>query len=95
MSRPFEGSYLGDGSKIADDTRLECGICWWVYDPALGDEATQIAAGHAVPAAAGHLDLPELRRRQEQVHGARQRDADGRRRRAATSRTRIVARRSR
>jgi [NiFe] hydrogenase assembly HybE family chaperone len=47
MSRPFEGSYLGDGSKIADDTRMECGICWWVYDPALGDEATQIAAGTA------------------------------------------------
>ena len=45
MSRPFEGSYLGDGSKIADDTRLECGICWWVYDPALGDEATQVAPG--------------------------------------------------
>ncbi len=45
MSRPFEGSYLGDGSKIADDTQLECGICWWVYDPALGDEATQVAPG--------------------------------------------------
>jgi len=45
MSRPFEGSYLGDGSKIAGDTRLECGICWWVYDPALGDEATQVAPG--------------------------------------------------
>jgi [NiFe] hydrogenase assembly HybE family chaperone len=43
MSRPFEGSYLGDGSRIADDTRLECGVCWWVYDPALGDEASQIA----------------------------------------------------
>ena len=45
MSRPFEGSYLGDGSKIADDTRLECGVCWWVYDPALGDEATQVPPG--------------------------------------------------
>ena len=45
MSNPFEGSYLGDGSKIADDTRLECGICWWVYDPMLGDEVTQVAAG--------------------------------------------------
>lgn len=45
MSRPFEGSYLGDGSKIADDTRLECGVCWWVYDPALGDEERQIAPG--------------------------------------------------
>mgnify|MGYP003487755296 CR=1 FL=1 len=47
MSRPFEGSYGGDGSKIADDTRLECGICWWVYDPALGDEDRQIAPGTA------------------------------------------------
>lgn len=47
MSRPFEGSYLGDGSKIADDTVLECGICWWVYDPALGDEDRQVAPGTA------------------------------------------------
>jgi [NiFe] hydrogenase assembly HybE family chaperone len=41
----FEGSYLGDGSRIADDTQLECGVCWWVYDPALGDEDRQVAAG--------------------------------------------------
>jgi len=45
VSRLFEGSYLGDGSRIADDTRLECGVCWWVYDPALGDEANQIQPG--------------------------------------------------
>jgi [NiFe] hydrogenase assembly HybE family chaperone len=45
MSELFEGSYLGDGSRIADDTRLECGVCWWVYDPALGDEANQIPPG--------------------------------------------------
>ena len=45
MSELFEGSYLGDGSRIADDTRLECGVCWWVYDPALGDEVNQIAPG--------------------------------------------------
>jgi [NiFe] hydrogenase assembly HybE family chaperone len=45
MSQPFEGSYLGDGSRIADDTRLECGVCWWVYDPVLGDEANQIPPG--------------------------------------------------
>jgi hypothetical protein len=42
MSQGFESSYGGDGSKLADDTVLECGICWWVYDPALGDEANQI-----------------------------------------------------
>ncbi len=45
MNQLFEGSYLGDGSRIADDTRLECGVCWWVYDPALGDEERQIAPG--------------------------------------------------
>ena len=45
MSRLFEGSYMGDGSKLEDDTRLECGICWWVYDPALGDEVAQMQPG--------------------------------------------------
>jgi [NiFe] hydrogenase assembly HybE family chaperone len=45
MSNLFDGSYGGDGSKLADDTRLECGICWWVYDPALGDDLTQVAPG--------------------------------------------------
>lgn len=38
----FEGSYLGDKSRIAPDTRLECKICWWVYDPAQGDPTWQI-----------------------------------------------------
>ena len=45
MNARFEGSYLGDGSKVADDARLECGICWWVYDPAIGDEVNQVAPG--------------------------------------------------
>jgi [NiFe] hydrogenase assembly HybE family chaperone len=45
MANIFEGSYLGDASKIADDTKLECGICWHVYDPAEGDDYWQIEAG--------------------------------------------------
>ncbi len=45
MNQGFESSYGGDGSKIADDTRLECGICWWVYDPVHGDEVEQVAPG--------------------------------------------------
>jgi [NiFe] hydrogenase assembly HybE family chaperone len=45
MNRAFEDSYGGDGSKLADDTRLECGVCWWIYDPALGDDERQIAPG--------------------------------------------------
>jgi len=41
----FSGSFGGDLGKIAPETRLECKICWWVYDPAQGDESRQIAAG--------------------------------------------------
>ncbi len=45
MSASFEGSYLGDANRIADDVCLECKICWYVYDPAKGDKVWQVAAG--------------------------------------------------
>lgn len=41
----FEGSYLGRNARLAANARLECKICWWVYDPALGDSVWQIAPG--------------------------------------------------
>ena len=41
----FEGSYSGDNSKIEATARLECGICWWVYDPLEGDPLTYIPSG--------------------------------------------------
>ncbi|WP_132286710.1 rubredoxin [Marinobacterium mangrovicola] len=53
MSERFEGSYLGDGSRIAPDSRLECKICWHIYDPAEGDEVWQIEPGTAF------ADLPD------------------------------------
>ena len=34
-----------DAQRLADDTRLECRICWYVYDPAEGDPVEQIAPG--------------------------------------------------
>jgi len=43
----FEGSFLGDASRIGDNAVMECGVCWWKYDPALGDEVWQIAPGTA------------------------------------------------
>lgn len=49
----FEGSYLGDRSKIGPGTKLECKVCWYVYDPAAGDPVWQIERGtpfHALPA---------------------------------------------
>lgn len=41
----FEGSYGGDNSRLADDARMECKICWHVYDPAEGDDYWQIPPG--------------------------------------------------
>ncbi len=45
MSARFEGSYGGDAARLADDAKLECGICWAVYDPALGDDVAQVPPG--------------------------------------------------
>jgi len=41
----FEGSYLGDNSRLPDDARLECKICWYVYVPEEGDAVWQIPPG--------------------------------------------------
>ena len=55
----FEGSYLGDAARIADDARLECGICWWVYDPRSGDAEGQIAPGTPFSHLPVHWVCPE------------------------------------
>lgn len=55
----FEGSYLGDDGRLADDARLECGICWWVYDPAEGDAVNQIPAGTPFSRLPDHWTCPE------------------------------------
>ncbi len=54
----FEGSYLGNNSRIDDATCLECKICWWVYDPAEGDPVWQIAPGTPFSALPGHWRCP-------------------------------------
>lgn len=40
--KTFEGSYLGDEDKIADDACMECKICHHVYKPEEGDDYWQI-----------------------------------------------------
>ena len=54
----FEGSYLGDVSKLAADTSLECKICWWIYDPAQGDPVWQIPAGTPFSQLPAHWRCP-------------------------------------
>ncbi len=44
MNTAFENSSTG---QLTPDSILECGVCWWVYDPAVGDEEKDIEAGLA------------------------------------------------
>lgn len=55
----FEGSYLGDAERIAAQARLECGICWRVYDPAQGDPVWQIPSGTPFGQLPDHWTCPE------------------------------------
>jgi rubredoxin len=43
--KTFEGSYGGDKSRLDDNARLECKVCWHVYDPQVGDDYRQVPAG--------------------------------------------------
>ena len=54
----FEGSYLGQDARLPANARMECKICWWVYDPALGDDVWQIAPGTAFTALPAHWKCP-------------------------------------
>jgi rubredoxin len=45
----FEGSFGGNTAKIGPQTRLECKICWHIYDPAEGCAYWQIAPGTPLP----------------------------------------------
>lgn len=54
----FEGSYLGDATRIGVATRMECKICWHVYDPAEGCEHWQVPPGTAFAALPGHWRCP-------------------------------------
>lgn len=44
---------FGARGDVAAATRMECGVCWFVYDPAAGDPVWQVAPG------TGFTDLPE------------------------------------
>ena len=44
---------FGAPQATAPDARMECGVCWTVYDPAQGDPVAQIAGGTSF------ADLPD------------------------------------
>ena len=45
--------------RIGDHTRLECRICWHVYDPAEGDEVEQVPPGTPFKALPDYWRCPE------------------------------------
>jgi len=55
----FTGSYGGDATRIGPTTRLECKICWHVYDPAQGDDYWQIPPGTPFNSLPDHWSCPE------------------------------------
>ncbi|ASG22365.1 MULTISPECIES: rubredoxin [Nitrospirillum] len=55
----FAGSFGGDVSKISPGTKLECKICWHVYDPAVGDTYWQVPPGTAFADLPEHWTCPE------------------------------------
>lgn len=45
-------------ASMGPATRLECKICWTVYDPALGDEVWQIPPGTPFAELPAHWTCP-------------------------------------
>jgi rubredoxin len=48
----------GDTTGIGPATRLECKVCWYVYDPAQGDDVWQIPPGTPFTALPPHWSCP-------------------------------------
>jgi rubredoxin len=62
----FEGTYLGDASRLDPHARLECKVCWYVYDPARGDEHWRIPQGTAFSELPPHWTCPNCACEKEQ-----------------------------
>lgn len=54
----FAGSYGGDPRRVPPETRLECRICWHVFDPEQGDDSRGIPAGTAFADLPGDWSCP-------------------------------------
>ena len=44
--------------EIGPGTRMECKVCWYVYDPARGDEIWQVPPGTPWSALPEHWSCP-------------------------------------
>ncbi|WP_142848339.1 [NiFe]-hydrogenase assembly chaperone HybE [Telmatospirillum sp. J64-1] len=59
MTAPLlPGIFTGGGDRLGEQTRLECGVCWHVYDPARGCEVWEIPPGTPFAALPDHWRCP-------------------------------------
>ncbi len=49
---------MAGGTTVAGAKRRECGVCWYVYDPALGDPEWQVEPGTPFEALPVHWSCP-------------------------------------
>ena len=52
-------------ARISENTRLECRICWHVYDPAAGDEIEQIPPDTPFSSLPEHWRCPQCEAEQD------------------------------
>ncbi len=57
---------FGHAPDIGPTTRMECKICWTVYDPAEGEPVWQIPPGTPFTALPAHWTCPECSATQDQ-----------------------------
>ena len=62
----IEAPFPGDDRRIPPDARLECRICWHVYDPAEGDPVAQIPPGTPFAELPPHWRCPNCDSAREQ-----------------------------
>jgi len=48
-----------DDERVGPTTRLECKICWFVYDPRDGDELAQVSPGTSFRDLPSHWRCPQ------------------------------------
>ena len=46
-------------ARLADDTSLECRICWYTYEPSQGDPEQQVQPGTPFSQLPGHWRCPQ------------------------------------
>jgi rubredoxin len=57
---------MHDGSRAKPAARRECSVCWYVYDPAQGDEVWQIPPGTPFDELPPHWSCPRCTAEQSQ-----------------------------